>query len=365
MHDIDRTQLEYEQSEYELGNEALEYENEVTGEFEDEFAGELTAEFEDEFEDEDEDFLGGLLGGLLGGELETSELEMHEIELASELLELAGEDELEQFLGDLVQRAAGAVGGFVRSPTGQQLTGILRSAAKQALPVVGGAIGDYVSPGAGGQWGRKIATAAGDLMGLELEGLSPQEQELEVARRVVRLASAAGQHAARAQHAAPPRVVAQRAAATAARRHAPGLLRPGRTGWLRAAPARRPFARPGRPVYGYRGGRRVGYRARPTAGYAYGYAGAGSPFRRRRRRHRPYHLQRRGYGYGYGAPRRYGYGYGPRYAGGYTPSWDGTDGASASPAYGVPTPSYGAGPAAQPTGTWARRGPNIVIYGVY
>ena len=358
MHDIDRTQLEYEHAEQELGQEALEFEYEATGEFEDEFAGEFAGEFEDEYEDEDEDFLGGLLGGLLGGELETSELEMHEIELASELLEVAGEDELEAFLGDLVQRAAGAVGGFVRSPTGQQLTGILRSAAKQALPVVGGAIGDYVSPGAGGQWGRRIATAAGDLMGLELEGLSPQEQELEVARRVVRLASAAGQHAARAPHAAPPRAVAQRAAATAARRHAPGLLRPGRTAWLRAAPARRPFVGAGRrPVYGYRGGRRVGYRARPTAGYAYGYAGAGSPIRRRPRRPRPYHLSRRGYGNA--APRRsgYGYGYAPRYAGGYAPSWDGTD--------GFPGGGYIAGAAAQPTGTWARRGPNIVIYGVY
>src|SRR5260370_17908178 len=262
MHDIDRTQLEYEQPEQEWGHEALEYENEVTGEFEDEFAGEFEDEFASEFEDEDEDFLGGVVGG----ELETSELEMHEIELASELLEIAGEDELEAFLGDLVQRAAGAVGGCVGSPSGEQLTGILRAAAKQAVPVVGGAIGDYVSPGAGGQWGRKIATAAGDLMGLELEGLSPQEQELEVARRVVRLASAAGQHAARAPHAAPPRAVAQRAAATAARRHAPGLLRPGRTGWLRAAPARRPFARPGRgPVYGYPGGPPRRQPARPTA----------------------------------------------------------------------------------------------------
>jgi len=361
MHDIDRTQLEYEQAEQEWGHEALEFEDEVGAEFEDEALGEFEDEMGGEFEDEGEDFLGGLLGGLLGGELETSELEMHEIEIASELLELGSEYELEQFLGDLVQRAAGAVGGFVRSPTGQQLTGILRQAAKQALPVVGGAIGDVVSPGAGGQWGRKIATAAGDLMGLELEGLSAQEQELEVARRVVRLASAAGQHAARAPRSAPPRAVAQRAAVAAARRHAPGLLRPGRTGWLRAAPARRAFARPGiRPAYAHGGPRRVGYRTRPTAGYAYGYAGTGSPFRRRRARPRPYHLYRRGYGYGYGPPRRYGYGYWPRYSTGYAPSWDGTDGA-----YAQPVDGYGAAPATQPAGTWARRGRNIVIYGVY
>jgi hypothetical protein len=394
MHDIDRTQLEQEQFEDEWGQETQEF----AGEFEDEWGHEAfevgefqEQEYEDEyageFEQEDEDFLGGLLGGLLGGELESSEYEMNELELASELLEVAGEDELEQFLGDLVQRAAGAAGTFLRSDTGRQLTGILRNAAKQALPVVGGAIGGAVAPG-GAQWGSRIATAAGDLMGLELEGLSPQEQEFELARGIVRLASGAGRLAAAAPRSMPGRVIAQRSAVAAARRHAPGLLHPQRSGWLRAAPSRRPFPSPSvvrRRWAPYRA--RTVYRtARPGAfgdgGPVAGDGGPAAPFRRRRGRPRPYHAAPRQLaapqrGYASRAvpravapvgPRRYGYRRYPAYGwGGY----DYADGDGYGPSYREPAYDWGAPQAWSPpqygaprtAGRWVRRGRHIVILG--
>src|SRR5690242_10739787 len=65
-------------------------------------------------------------------------------EMASELLEIHDEQELEQFLGDLISKAAKAVGSFVKSPTGKALGGILKGAAKQALPMVGSALGGWV-----------------------------------------------------------------------------------------------------------------------------------------------------------------------------------------------------------------------------
>ncbi len=193
MHDLDRTQLEAEQFEY----------------------------GESESESEAESFLGSILGSVLGsGEIqaqqETPLTELQEMELATELLEVSNEQEFEQFLGDVLKSVGQAAGQFVRSDTGRALTGILRNAAKQALPVVGGAIGGWVSPGGGATVGRHLAQQAGSLLGLELEGLSPQDQEFEAARQFVRFASSAYRNGLTA----PP----QAAVAAAARQFAPGLL---------------------------------------------------------------------------------------------------------------------------------------------
>jgi hypothetical protein len=71
-----------------------------------------------------------------------------------------------------------------------------------------------------------VASAAGRLVGLELEGLSPEDQEFEVAKRVVRLAGAATKKAATAERKMPPQAAAKAAVVAAAKKHAPGLLRP-------------------------------------------------------------------------------------------------------------------------------------------
>ncbi len=152
MHDIGRTQLE-QQSFGEL--ESGQFEG---GEFEgSEFE---SGEFEGEFE-----------GGGQPAEAESPLSETEEMELASELLEVASQGDLEQFLDDVFQAAGQAVGNFVRSDAGRALGGILsdslRSAAQQALPVVGRAIGDMAGAG---DLGASAGSAAGPLLGLELEG---------------------------------------------------------------------------------------------------------------------------------------------------------------------------------------------------
>ena len=76
----------------------------------------------------------------------------------------------------------------------------------------------------------------GRRLGLELEGLSPEDQEFEVARRVVRLAGDAAVKAAAAPPSAPAGKVVNKAIAAAAKKHAPGLAGPGgrRSGrWIR------------------------------------------------------------------------------------------------------------------------------------
>src|SRR5262245_11700964 len=150
--------------------------------------------------------------------------ESQEIELVSEFLEITNEQDLEQFLGNVLRTVGSAAGRFVRSDTGQALGGILRDAAKQALPIVGGAIGQTIAPGRGQAIGADIATQAGRLFGLELEGLSAEDREFEAARQFVRFAGAAVKQATAAPPTTPPAAAASSAAITAARAFAPGLL---------------------------------------------------------------------------------------------------------------------------------------------
>ena len=148
---------------------------------------------------------------------------LQELELASELLEVTSEEELDRFLGDLMRSATTAASNFAKSDTGRALGGVLRNTAKQALPAVAGAIGGKLGPG-GAEWGRRAGAAAADLFGLELEGLSSEDREFELARAFIRFAQAACRNAAKAPSDAPAPAVVRAAVTSAARHHAPGLL---------------------------------------------------------------------------------------------------------------------------------------------
>ncbi|MGI8425941.1 MAG: hypothetical protein ACR2M4_04950 [Actinomycetota bacterium] len=150
--------------------------------------------------------------------------ETQAMELAAELLGVSSEAELDRFLGDLIKKAGRAVGRFVKSPVGQQLGGLLKGAAKQALPMVGSAVGGYFGGPSGAQMGGQAASAAGQMFGLELEGLSQEDQEYEAAKSYVQFAGEAVKNAASAPPMANPKAVAQSAAMAAARQLAPGLV---------------------------------------------------------------------------------------------------------------------------------------------
>lgn len=184
MHDLDRTQR-YQEMEFEPEHYAFEEEG---GQF---------YESDYEFDPESSD-------------------EVEEMELAANLLEVTDEAELDQFLGSIVKK--------VKSSVGSKLGGILKGVVKTALPMAGGALGSFIAPGVGTVIGRKLGSAAGGLFGLELEGLSPQDQEFEVARRFVRFAKSAVEKAKQLQSMFPPDSAARKAAIDAAKKHAPGLL---------------------------------------------------------------------------------------------------------------------------------------------
>ena len=190
MHDIDRTQMEYG--------------SETSG-----------------FEAEQFEFAEGEWGFENGGTLS----EADEYELASELLGVANEEELDQFLGSLIKRVAKGAGKLIRSPIGQAIGGVLKGVAKKALPLAGGALGGMVGGPLGAKIGSGLASAAGSALGLEGESMAQEDQEFEGAKQFVRVAASALNKALAAPASADPRAVAQSAAISAVRQLAPGLLK--------------------------------------------------------------------------------------------------------------------------------------------
>lgn len=150
--------------------------------------------------------------------------EVTEMELASELLSVQSEAEMDQFLGKLFRRAVGAVKNFAKSGAGKALGGMLKGLAKKALPVLGGALGSAIPiPGVGTALGSALGTAASNLFELELEGLSGEDREFETARAFIRFAGNAARRTSRQgnQH---PHIAARYGITNAARRYAPGIL---------------------------------------------------------------------------------------------------------------------------------------------
>ncbi len=149
--------------------------------------------------------------------------ESDEMERAVEFLGIDSDREMDQFLGNLIHDIGHSVGKFVKSSQGQALVGVLKNVAKTALPIAGGALGGVVGGPAGAMIGSNLASMAGSVLGLELEGLSPEDRDLEASRQFIRYASQTVANALEADPRVDPREIAERAARDAARLYAPGL----------------------------------------------------------------------------------------------------------------------------------------------
>ena len=181
MHDTDRTMMEV-RPDYEGEEEWLEFSPGV---------------FEGESEEE-------------SGQLE---------ELTYELLGVQSEEELDQFLGSFIKKAAGGIRDFAKSSAGQAIGGVLKGAAKTLLPIAGTAVGGMFGGPAGAAIGGKLGGFASGLF--EGENYEVQEQN---ARQFVKFAQAAVKNAAQNAQSGPPAQVARQAAIQAAKVHAPQLL---------------------------------------------------------------------------------------------------------------------------------------------
>ena len=151
----------------------------------------------DEFEFEDAEF---------AADHEMSESpfsEAEEFELATELLNISDERELDLFLGKLFKKIGGGFKKVFR-PLGR----VLKSVAKKALPFLGGALGSFIPiPGVGTAIGSAVGGALSKAFELEFEGaegIDGEEREFEMARQFVKLAGTAAQQAASAPASANP-----------------------------------------------------------------------------------------------------------------------------------------------------------------
>ena len=127
-----------------------------------------------------------------------------EMQQAAELLEGIERGQLESYLVELIDRSRRAP----PAPVARALAGLLGLAAGHVWQQPGGL----------------QRRSAGRLFGLELEGLSHEDQAFELARHFVRFASEATRRAGCANGGGSPQTVARRAAASAAQSLAPGLV---------------------------------------------------------------------------------------------------------------------------------------------
>jgi hypothetical protein len=224
------------EADYEAGAEA-EYDGE--GEYEASGVYEAEAEYEGEHE------------GAPRGDDEAVFDEIEEMEQAAALLEVQDEAELDQFLGSLFSKVKKKLKTILPPSVQNALAASLKKVAGAALPKLGAAVGNFVVPGLGGAIGAGIGANAGKMFGLELEGMSHEDQEFEVAKRVVGLGVEAVKAASQV---APGRVngsptqAAKDAVLQAAYTHAPGLAS------VAAGTTNQPV-RPRMPRYGGGGGR--------------------------------------------------------------------------------------------------------------
>lgn len=182
--------------------------------------------YEPEFGETDYESVDEIYEEVWGGMQGEASYSDHELnDLAAELLTISDEGELDEFFKKLLSRA----GSFAK-----KLAPMIKPLAKKFLPIAGRAVGTFFGGPIGATVGGKLGSLATNLFEVDMEGLEPQEAEMEVARGIVKLATTAANQAAAAPPTADPNQVARAALTAAAQQHAPGLLR-GRGGAARCA----------------------------------------------------------------------------------------------------------------------------------
>jgi peptidoglycan hydrolase-like protein with peptidoglycan-binding domain len=148
--------------------------------------------------------------------------ELQEFGQAAELLSVTNEQELEQFIGDLISDFAKTARGYAGSPAAQTMAGILKSTARQVLPVLSRVLQGDGSVLDGTGTGRPFF-GGDNVFAQELGEMGEGEGEFETAKRYVKFARHAVKRATEADPSLPPAEQAKTAVVEAAKQYAPGL----------------------------------------------------------------------------------------------------------------------------------------------
>jgi len=117
--------------------------------------------------------------------------EAQDTELAAQLLDVVNEAELEDFLRKLAKKTLRRIGRPLSGAAQGALMGELRRTAERTLPALSVAVGDQTLPSA-----PAATQAASRMFGVELEGMSPEDRDFEIARQFVRFAQSETERAA-------------------------------------------------------------------------------------------------------------------------------------------------------------------------
>jgi hypothetical protein len=146
-----------------------------------------------------------------------------ERKLASDLLEVANEAELEQVLGDLFNRASKGVE-LVGSKVDGPVAGLIKTVARKALPSVRAAVGAALGASERDQNAGKLGSLVDQALRSKVAGMTAADPDLEKCRRLferhrqfVRLAGKAAKAAATAPSGVAPLAVAQKVLTDAAK----------------------------------------------------------------------------------------------------------------------------------------------------
>lgn len=153
--------------------------------------------------------------------------ESQELELAASLLEVVNDEQLDHFLSDLIRKGGTATGSVVTPSDGKAIGDVLKGAIYRILPIRSMEHGSTMHGSVGAQLGSGLSSLAGQVLGLELEGLSPEDREFEAIRQFVRFAGDTVKNAGEDSKRTNPQEMAYRAAAEAAETYAPGLFSDG------------------------------------------------------------------------------------------------------------------------------------------
>lgn len=146
------------------------------------------------------------------------------LELASEMLEVNSEAELDQFIGKAIRKAARKLRRAVRSPLGNALGGYLKGLAKAAIPLGAGALGGMVAGPLGTRIGSSLAKSGLGMIGFEAETLEAEDQEFEGAKAYAKTLGSAVQSAVQAPPTVDPIEVARQSVQAARAKYTAGNL---------------------------------------------------------------------------------------------------------------------------------------------
>lgn len=236
MHDLDRTILDEEEYGY---DDEFDYDDEYDVGYDDEFDLDDDEELDDDYEDEFED-MEDMYDDEYDEEMweeyddeyddeiayEDSWDEEDELGLATELMDVSDDEELDEFLGSLIKKVGGAAKRIfrrgrkvTRSPLVRKQWKAHQKRKKMLLPIFKKIFGNYFG-GGGGSMGSSFFE-------VNLDGLSPDEQRYEVAKKSTKFMSAALKHLPKNPN-IPAKVAVKRALKKAASSHMPQLLRSAR-----------------------------------------------------------------------------------------------------------------------------------------